>query len=59
LFDRKESGFWIGRTEADSPDVDHEVYLKAEHITESLQGVFKNVRITSAGPYDLYGDLVP
>lgn len=58
LFDRKESGNWIGRTEADSPDVDHEVHVNADNIAESLQGTFKNVRITSAGPYDLFGELI-
>src|SRR5690606_24863049 len=31
LFDRKENGFFIGRTEADSPEVDNEVHVDAEN----------------------------
>ena len=59
LFDRKESGYWVGRTESDSLEVDHEVLVKADLVTEPLQGQFKTVTIEDAGPYDLYGRLMP
>ena len=59
LFDRKESGYWVGRTESDSPEVDHEVLVKADLVKEPLQGQFKTVTIEDAGPYDLYGRLMP
>lgn len=57
LIDRVESGFFIGRTEADSPEVDNEVLVTAEG--EYLRiGDFTNVEITSAEPFDLYGTAV-
>ncbi len=33
LFDRKEGGYFVGRTEADSPEVDNEVLVDAKNIT--------------------------
>lgn len=30
LIDRKEPGFYVGRTEFDSPDVDNEVLIKVK-----------------------------
>jgi len=58
LFDRKEGGYYIGRTEHDSPEVDNEVLVKADKNTYLRIGDFANVKITSAGDYDLYGDVV-
>jgi ribosomal protein S12 methylthiotransferase len=57
LFDRKEGKYYIGRTEADSPEVDNEVLVEAKKGYIRL-GDFANVRITSAEEFDLYGDVV-
>lgn len=57
LFDRKEGGYFIGRTEYDSPEVDNEVLIPAENNYLSLGG-FYNVEITDATDYDLYGEIV-
>lgn len=55
LFDRKEGGYFIGRTEHDSPEVDNEVLLPA---TEYVRlGDFSRVTITSAEEFDLYAKL--
>lgn len=56
LVDRKEGGFFIGRTEHDSPEVDNEVLIDA---TESYAriGDFVEVEITDATEFDLYGNL--
>ena len=56
LFDRKEGGFFIGRTEFDSPEVDNEVLIPASQYVRL--GDFANVKITSAEEFDLYGELV-
>ena len=57
LFDRVEGGYFIGRTEFDSPDVDNEVLVKTDD-TYIRIGDFADVVITSADHYDLYGELV-
>jgi len=56
LFDRVEGGYFIGRTEFDSPDVDNEVLLKKEGNYIRI-GDFENIRITGADHYDLYGEV--
>ncbi|GAB2782872.1 30S ribosomal protein S12 methylthiotransferase RimO [Rhabdobacter roseus] len=57
LFDRKEGGYFIGRTEHDSPEVDNEVLLPAaQHVR---LGDFAAVTIRSAEEFDLYGELAP
>ncbi len=57
LFDRKEGGYFIGRTESDSPEVDNEVLVDAStHYVRP--GNFANIRITSAAEFDLYGEVV-
>ncbi len=58
LFDRKEGGYYVGRTEFDSPDVDNEVLVKATDSDYISNGSFATVKITSATDFDLYGDLV-
>ncbi|GAB3322443.1 30S ribosomal protein S12 methylthiotransferase RimO [Larkinella ripae] len=61
LFDRKEGGFFIGRTEFDSPEVDNEVLVPAigtPTVQYVRQGDFANVRITDAHEFDLYGEIV-
>ncbi|MFN0036156.1 MAG: 30S ribosomal protein S12 methylthiotransferase RimO [Saprospiraceae bacterium] len=57
LFDRKEGKFFIGRTEADSPEVDNEVLVPAKNNYVRL-GDFADVRITGAEEFDLYGELL-
>lgn len=56
LFDRKEGNYFVGRTEFDSPEVDNEVLVKADNYIRI--GDFASIRITSAEPYDLYGEVV-
>jgi ribosomal protein S12 methylthiotransferase len=57
LFDRKEGGYFIGRTEYDSPEVDNEVLVKAEKQYARI-GDFAMVKITSATEFDLIGEIV-
>jgi ribosomal protein S12 methylthiotransferase len=57
LFDRKEGGYFMGRTEADSPEVDNEVLVNAGNQYVRI-GDFANIRITDASEFDLFGDVV-
>ncbi|MBL7828407.1 MAG: 30S ribosomal protein S12 methylthiotransferase RimO, partial [Saprospiraceae bacterium] len=57
LFDRKEGRYFIGRTEADSPEVDNEVLVPAKNNYVRL-GDFAQVRITGAEEFDLYGEVL-
>jgi len=57
LIDSKEGEYWIGRTEADSPEVDQEV-LVSDKTGKLKQGHFYNVTITEAGHFDLMGESV-
>ncbi|MCK8492083.1 MULTISPECIES: 30S ribosomal protein S12 methylthiotransferase RimO [Spirosoma] len=57
LFDRKEGGYFIGRTEGDSPEVDNEVLVSASN-RYVRQGDFANVQINRAEEFDLYGEVV-
>lgn len=54
LFDRKEGNYFVGRTEFDSPEVDNEVLVEAQHNYVRI-GDFANIRITSAEAFDLMG----
>lgn len=58
LFDRVEGGYFVGRTEFDSPDVDNEVLVKATDDVHIRLGDFEMVRIESADHYDLFGQVV-
>lgn len=53
LVDRKEGPYFIGRTEFDSPEVDNEVLIPAEHYLR--RGDFAQIKIESAEAFDLYG----
>jgi ribosomal protein S12 methylthiotransferase len=55
IIDREEPEFFIGRTEFDSPEVDPEVFISKEQALEI--GRYYQIKITSAGPYDLFGQL--
>lgn len=57
LFDRKEGGYFVGRTEFDSPEVDNEVLVDAKSNYVRI-GDFAKVKITGAEEYDLFGDVV-
>ncbi|MBU2527030.1 MAG: 30S ribosomal protein S12 methylthiotransferase RimO [Bacteroidetes bacterium] len=54
LIDRKEGGFFVGRTEFDSPDVDNEVLIDAAAHYVKI-GDFAAVEIFDATEFDLYG----
>jgi ribosomal protein S12 methylthiotransferase len=56
LFDRKESGYFIGRTEFDSPEVDNEVLVKAEDQYVRI-GDFSKITITESSEFDLFGEI--
>jgi ribosomal protein S12 methylthiotransferase len=58
LFDRKEGGYYVGRTEHDSPEVDNEVLVKASKKNYVRIGDFAVVHITKAEDFDLYGEIV-
>ena len=58
LFDRKEGGYFVGRTQYDSPEVDNEVLVKADKNTYIRIGDFANVKITQAQEFDLFGELI-
>ncbi|MEE8317327.1 MAG: MiaB/RimO family radical SAM methylthiotransferase [Candidatus Omnitrophota bacterium] len=53
--EKKESSYYIGRSEYDAPDVDGLVYVKGEGLEI---GNFYNVRITDTYEYDLVGQHV-
>lgn len=57
LFDRKEGGYFIGRTEYDSPEVDNEVLVDAKTNYARI-GDFAKVKINRAEEFDLYGEIV-
>lgn len=54
IFDRKEGQYFIGRTEADSPEVDNEVLVDARNQYVRI-GDFAQVLITGAEDFDLFG----
>ena len=56
MVDRKESGYFIGRTEFDSPEVDNEVLISAEQYARL--GDFVQVKIEKAEEFDLYGKII-
>lgn len=58
LFDRVEGGYFVGRTEFDSPEVDNEILVVADDNTYLRIGDFARVKITSAEDYDLFGEVV-
>ena len=56
LVDRKEGGYFVGRTEHDSPEVDNEVLIDAKK-TYARIGDFVHVEIEDATEFDLYGSV--
>ena len=69
IIDRQEGDYFIGRTQADSPEVDCEVLIKVEGLELSVEsrskvksnklkvGEFYDVKITGYEGVDLYGTL--
>lgn len=57
LIDRKEGGYWVGRTEYDSPEVDNEVLIDAKAQFARI-GDFVLAEIIDAEDYDLYGKVI-
>jgi len=56
IVDREEDGYYIGRTEFDSPEVDHEVLISKE--IRLIPGCFYQVKINAAEAFDLFGKAV-
>lgn len=57
IFDREEGGYYIGRTQYDSPDVDNEVLVSSHDHFINL-GHFIDVKIVEATDFDLVGEVV-
>lgn len=55
IIDKKESGYFVGRTEFDSPEVDNEVLVDAQRHYLKV-GDFANIRITEVREFDLIGE---
>jgi ribosomal protein S12 methylthiotransferase RimO len=56
IIDRKEGEYFVGRTEFDSPEVDQEILIAAEHNLKP--GSFYNILMTKSTEFDLYGEPV-
>lgn len=57
LVDQKETAYYVGRTEADSPEVDNEVHISVKDYCRV--GDFAKVKIIQADHFDLIGELIP
>ena len=55
VIDRKEGDYYIGRTEASSPEVDPEVLIPVGK-RNLRTGCFYDVKITDSDEFDLYGE---
>ena len=69
VIDRKEGGYYVGRTEFCSPEVDPEVLIpihpskgprpsSTSHPSPLKPGEFYQVKITEAEEFDLYGEVI-
>ncbi len=56
IIDGKDAAYFTGRTEGDSPEVDNEVLISTEN-ADLHPGHFYDIRIESAGEFDLYGSV--
>lgn len=60
VIDRREGDYYIGRTQADSPEVDCEVLIAAEADATALEiGQFYDTEITDSEEFDLYARVLP
>ncbi|MBO4567851.1 MAG: 30S ribosomal protein S12 methylthiotransferase RimO [Bacteroidales bacterium] len=57
LIDRTEGGYYVGRTQYDSPEVDDEVLISMKD-NELQIGTFVNVKIIQADYFDCYGEII-
>lgn len=57
IIDRKEGNYYIGRTEACSPEVDPEVLIPVDG-RKLRVGQMLDVRMTDSDEFDLYGEVV-
>lgn len=55
LIDRKENGYYIGRSYRDAPEIDQEIYISN---TDLKTGEFYNARIFDSEEFDLFGEIV-
>ena len=58
IIDRQEGEYYIGRTEADSPEVDCEVLIKRSADEPIIIGDFYKVKIIDSEEFDLYGKIL-
>ena len=57
IIDRFEDGYYIGRTEFDSPDVDNNVLIKSQYGHLRI-GEFYDVKVNDSTEYDLIAEIV-
>ena len=57
LIDRTEGGYYVGRTQYDSPEVDDEVLISMKDNKLEI-GSFVNVKIIQADYFDCYGEVI-
>lgn len=57
LIDRTEGGYYVGRTQYDSPEVDDEVLISMKDNKLEI-GTFVNVKIVQADYFDCYGEVI-
>ncbi|MBR6438940.1 MAG: 30S ribosomal protein S12 methylthiotransferase RimO [Bacteroidales bacterium] len=57
LIDRTEGGYYVGRTQYDSPEVDDEVLISMKDNKLEI-GSFVNVNIIQADYFDCYGEVI-
>ncbi len=57
LIDRTEGGYYVGRTQYDSPEVDDEVLISMKDNILEI-GSFVNVKIIQADYFDCYGEVI-
>lgn len=55
IIDREEGNYYVGRTEASSPEVDPEVLIPVDK-RNLRTGCFYEVKITDSDEFDLYGE---
>lgn len=58
IIDRKENGYYVGRTQYDSPEVDCEVLIQTDTCNRRMRiGELYTVTITKSEDFDLYASL--
>ncbi len=58
VIDRQEGDYYIGRTEADSPEVDCEVLIERNEQKPLAIGQFYQAKVTDCEEFDLYAEVV-